>query len=130
MKSKSIYSQVKLRIKDDLPNRVFEALKNYVGKKNRVLLRDLAVEVYGCPPASTTQMRHVREAIAVLRKNRVAVCYDPHLPGYFLAANEAEKEVTIKANQSRINEMQDANNGLRNAIIPVPEYEKMQEKMI
>ncbi len=130
MKSKSIYSHVQLQIKDDLPNRVFEALKNYVGNKNRVLLRDLTVDVTGCPPASTTQMRHVREAIAVLRKNRIAVCYDPKMPGYFLAANEAEKEVTIKANQSRITEMQEANNGLRNAVIPVPEFEKLQEKMI
>lgn len=75
--------------KSDLLN----ALQKHIGISNGARSDALIAEIIGKPVVSRTLLRHLRHQVTDLRNEGHMICAHPST-GYFIAANEAELNMT------------------------------------
>ncbi len=110
------YQRIILTTPEDLPDKVFRVLTRHVGIDNRITKDALSRELFGKYTESTD--RQLREMFEVLKNEHIPVCSNSKVKGVWLAANRQERDECFAELQGRINNMQKAANGLRDAKVP------------
>ena len=125
MNPTDFYHTIVLTTPDDLPIRVFRVMQKHVGWDNVITLDELARQTLG--KATETTTRQVRDAIEVLRKNRIPILSQSGKSGRCLASNVQQVQQTIAENEARINNLRAVNDGLRKAHVPPTDHGRAQQ---